>query len=30
MSDMAIDAARMMDMLPDEDKNFAYSSSRSW
>ena len=24
MSDMAIDAARMMDMLPDEDKNFAY------
>ena len=24
MSDMAIDAARMMDMLPDEDKHFAY------
>ena len=24
MSNMAIDAARMMDMLPDEDKTFAY------
>ncbi len=24
MSNLAIDAARMMDMLPDEDKNFAY------
>ena len=24
MSDTAIEAARMMDMLPDEDKNFAY------
>lgn len=24
MSNMAMDAARMMDMLPDEDKNFAY------
>ena len=24
MSDMAIDAARLMDMLPDEDKSFAY------
>ena len=24
MSDIAIDVARMMDMLPDEDKNFAY------
>lgn len=24
MSNMAIDAARMMDMLPDEDKSFAY------
>lgn len=24
MSNMAIDAARMMDMLPDEDKIFAY------
>ena len=24
MSDMAMDAARMMDMLPDEDKSFAY------
>ena len=23
MSNMAIDAARMMDMLPDEDKTFA-------
>ena len=25
MSDMAIDAARMMDMLPDEDKNFDFT-----
>ena len=24
MSNMSIDAARMMDMLPDEDKTFAY------
>ena len=24
MSNMAIDSARMMDMLPDEDKTFAY------
>lgn len=24
MSDMAMDAARLMDMLPDEDKSFAY------
>ena len=24
MSNMAIDAARMMDMLPDEGKTFAY------
>ena len=24
MSNMAIDAARMIDMLPDEDKTFAY------
>lgn len=24
MSNIALDAARMMDMLPDEDKNFAY------
>ena len=24
MSNMAIDAARMMDMLPEEDKCFAY------
>ncbi len=24
MSNTAIDAARMMDMLPDEDKTFAY------
>ena len=24
MSNMAIDAARRMDMLPDEDKTFAY------
>ena len=24
MSNMAIDAARMMDMLPEEDKTFAY------
>ena len=24
MSNMAIDAARMMNMLPDEDKTFAY------
>lgn len=24
MSDIALDAARMMDMLPDDDKNFAY------
>ena len=24
MSNMAIDAARMMDMLPHEDKTFAY------
>ena len=24
MSNMAIDAARMMDMLTDEDKTFAY------
>ena len=24
MSDIAMDAARMMDMLPDEDKDFAY------
>ena len=24
MSNMAIEAARMMDMLPDEDKTFAY------
>ena len=24
MSNMAIDAARMMDMLPDEDNTFAY------
>lgn len=24
MSNMAMDAARMMDMLPDEDRNFAY------
>lgn len=24
MSDTAIEAARMMDMLPDEDKTFAY------
>ena len=24
MSNMAIDATRMMDMLPDEDKTFAY------
>ena len=26
MSNMAIDAARMMDMLPDEDKTFAYDA----
>lgn len=24
MSNMAMDAARLMDMLPDEDKSFAY------
>lgn len=24
MSDIAMDVARMMDMLPDEDKNLAY------
>ena len=24
MSEMAMDAARLIDMLPDEDKNFAY------
>lgn len=24
MSDMAMDAARMLDMLPDEEKSFAY------
>lgn len=24
MSNIAMDAARLMDMLPDEDKNFAY------
>lgn len=24
MSNMALEAARMMDMLPDDDKNFAY------
>ncbi len=24
MSDIVINAARMMDMLPDEDKHFAY------
>lgn len=24
MSNMAMDAARMMDMLPDEEKSFAY------
>lgn len=24
MTDMAMDAARLMDMLPDEDKSFAY------
>lgn len=24
MSNMAIDAARLIDMLPDEDKQFAY------
>ena len=24
MSGMAMDAARLMDMLPDEDKSFAY------
>lgn len=24
MSNIAMDVARMMDMLPDEDKNFAY------
>ncbi len=24
MSDIALEAARMMDMLPDDDKSFAY------
>lgn len=24
MSNMALDAARLMDMLPDDDKSFAY------
>ena len=24
MSNIAMDAARLLDMLPDEDKNFAY------
>lgn len=24
MSNVALDAARLMDMLPEEDKNFAY------
>ena len=24
MSDLAMDAARLIDMLPDEDKSFAY------
>lgn len=24
MSNIAMDAARLMDMLPDDDKNFAY------
>lgn len=34
MSNMAMDAARMMDMLPEEDRNFAYEFIkklvRSW
>ena len=30
MSNMAIDAARMMDMLPDEDKPLPMNSSKSW
>lgn len=34
MSEIAIDAARMMDMLPEEDKSFAYEFIkklvRSW
>lgn len=28
MSNMAIDAARMMDMLPEEDKCFAYEFTK--
>ena len=28
MSNIAMDAARLLDMLPDEDKNFAYQFIR--